>query len=1265
MPKNQWESTKKLLLTSILSLIAFPVYAQTIIPANDGIGTIVTPSGNQFDIHGGQFSADRQNLFHSLERFNLNQGQIANFLANPGIRNILSRVVGGEASVIDGLIRVTGGNANLFLINPAGILFGSNASLNVPAAFTATTANGVGFGDHWFNVVGSNDYSRLLGNPDAFAFTMPQPGVIANFGNLAVGTGQNLTLIGGTILNMGQLSAPGGQITVAAIPGTSVARIGQAGGLLTLELQLPSDATTVAPWTMPVASLPRLLTGSGIAEATKVVVNPDGTIQLIGSNTRIPTDAGTAIVSGTINTSGIAPGQIGGSANVLGDRVALVGATINASGTNGGGTVRIGGDYQGKGSMPNAARTFVSRDSVIGADALQSGNGGKVIVWADQTTGFYGKINARGAQNTGKGGFVEVSGKQTLIFDGLVNVSASNENFGTLLLDPTNITISNNPSTPGVNASLIDILLSDISQDEFVGADITIDAAILQAQAGNIRLEATNNITIEAGVMLTFDPGGSIMFVADADRDAVGNFVMDANSTLNTSGRSLTITAAGVQIDDGTINAGIGDVTLQPSTLNSSISVGDNAIDETRGPIPAGTPNFYLTTTELTNLDSLGTVTIGSPGSTGTGVVSLRNLGPRPGLPSLSDESFNLTVRGGDVYFNQAVVSGNPNFSTDTDPIVQLPRDKTAQFISTGTIFAGNNQEVGIDGDNGKILFDAVNGVGVLFDNPYPVPNSSGIGFSAKNVAARTQFGNLLLTSSRTDLVVSSVDGVDGITAPNGQIVLENIRLENSSITINAPIRGSRDISIGGFNTDSVSLNSAVTSDNGNIVFEAPVVLGVGVGSVSTNGGNIRFDETVDGNQSLNLNTNGGSVQLNGAVGAVAPLSGLTIANAGNVTASAPVTVGVEGIAIRANGTVFTGNLNSSGDSGGSVLIKAGTSITTGIVDSSGRFGNGGNVTLDSPGDIQVNSINAQGGSSGRGGNVDITTERFFRAGGMFSDRNGIQASISTAGGVAGGSITIRHDGGLRGTPFVVGNATVNGTAGAITTGSDNTIFPVRSFPGSYTQGITRIITQDLRPPLTFPDSDQPNPLLPEGDSDSPFFKSAAQDPNQAFETETAFTQEFDNYLGKKTRSKTLREIQSELRSIEKKTGIKTALIYLSCKPKKDDIVIWEFGKQKCDGVPEDEDFLRVEMITAEQYTSILPRYEGREDKKNIQYKEVVDTGIDLYKDITNVRNQEDYKEAAKKLYQWIIKPLEPTLKREGINNLAFIASRYLRSEDV
>ncbi|HEY9701398.1 MAG TPA: filamentous hemagglutinin N-terminal domain-containing protein, partial [Allocoleopsis sp.] len=152
-----------------VGIFTTPTLAQ-ITPNNDGTNTIVTPHGNQINITGGTLSQDHINLFHSFGQFNLNQDQIANFLSQPNIINILGRINGGNPSSINGLIQVTGGNSNLFLMNPAGIIFGNNASLNVPASFTATTATGIGFNNIYFNAFGNNNYSQLVGNPQSFVF---------------------------------------------------------------------------------------------------------------------------------------------------------------------------------------------------------------------------------------------------------------------------------------------------------------------------------------------------------------------------------------------------------------------------------------------------------------------------------------------------------------------------------------------------------------------------------------------------------------------------------------------------------------------------------------------------------------------------------------------------------------------------------------------------------------------------------------------------------------------------------------------------------------------------------------------------------------------------------------------------------------------------------------------------------------------------------------------------------------------------------------
>jgi len=665
-------STKHLgwLLTLVLPALASgQSQAQPITPelGPDGSNTVVTPQENRFDITGGTRSG--ANLFHSFQQFGLNSGQIANFASNPEIQNILGRIVGGDVSVINGLIQVTQGNSNLFLMNPAGIIFGPNARLNVPAAFTATTATGIGFGESWFNAVGANSYAALVGNPNAFTFTTSQLGSIINAGNLAVAEGQNLTLLGGTVINTGTVSAPGGQIAVVAVPEENLVRISQVGTVLSLEL--PSSGSN-QPNSLPFApvSLAQLLTGGDLADATAVTVNDDGTISLTGSGLKVDADAGTVIASGRLDVSNTAPGQTGGTVQVLGDKVGLLGAEINASGTSGGGTVLIGGDYKGQGTVPNASRTYISNNSAITADSLLDGNGGRVIAWADEVTAFYGNISARGGSEAGDGGFVEVSGKQNLIFDGTVDVSASNGNLGTLLLDPTDIVISNEPSTGGV-----DVALPDIFQGDFAG-EITINAANLQNQTGNIVLEASNNITIANGVSLNFPAAGSITFRADAGvSDGIGSFSMDRTQSITTRGRNLTI--SGASITTGNLNTvgfrGGGGGAINLNATNGNIVAGD----------------------------------INSSSVSGTGIPSAS--GGQVSLAANGDISFNSINTQGDTGGNVSIIAngvvkaegtiiGNPSF---------IPADTT---IFTGGISPGAGGSVRIQHNGGLDNFQFVVG---------------------------------------------------------------------------------------------------------------------------------------------------------------------------------------------------------------------------------------------------------------------------------------------------------------------------------------------------------------------------------------------------------------------------------------------------------------------------------------------------------------------------------------------------------------------------
>ena len=629
------QSVRACLWLPFLLLAALPAHTQSIIPAADGTATLVTPDGQRYIIDGGSLSGDGANLFHSFQEFGLSANEIADFLATPGLQNILGRVTGGNASILDGLIQVSGGSPNLYLMNPTGIVFGSNASLNVPASFTATTANRIGFSNgQWFNAIGPNDFSTLIGTPNQFTFTATQPGSLVNAGNLAVPAGHNLMLLGGSVVNTGSLSAPSGNITVAAVPGESLVRVSQDGMLLNLEIQSlaateepglntgnPSSAPDSSTQnsklkTQNSLSLPELLTQANAHHATGITVAADGTLRLTGSNLAIPAAPNTTIISGSLDVSAspssspspssppsLSSPQPAGSINLLGNQIGLIDARLDASSPNGGGNVRVGGDYQGRGPMATAAQVFVDADSTIRADAVDRGDGGRVILWADDTTYFEGSIMARGGLKGGDGGFVEVSGKENLAFRGGVDVSAPQGQTGSILLDPRDIIIIDAAAGLPDDSQLVPdgaILLFDGG----LSTDFTLSNAALTALTGDIFLQADrdiivepgadldffnqgvgDSITFEAGRNITIDAeiatnGGDLFLQADADFDGDGSVLVSAS--IFTFGGDISLRGNNL-VGDGvrteafvTLDSGGGDISLEGnSTFGSGVRLSD------------------------------------------------------------------------------------------------------------------------------------------------------------------------------------------------------------------------------------------------------------------------------------------------------------------------------------------------------------------------------------------------------------------------------------------------------------------------------------------------------------------------------------------------------------------------------------------------------------------------------------------------------------------------------------------------------------------
>ncbi|MEG4067968.1 CHAT domain-containing protein [Microcoleus sp. Pol11C2] len=857
--------------------------AQSITPAPDGTGTTVsapnTGSPPRYDIQGGTTSRDGANLFHSFTRFGLNSGETANFISNPTVKNILGRVVGGDASLINGLIQVSGGNSNLLLMNPAGIIFGANARLDVSGSFFATTASGIGFDDRWFNGTGTNDYAALVGTPNAFVFGA-QPGSIVNAGNLAVGTGQNLTLLGGTVISTGQLSAPGGQITVAAVPGENLVRLTQNGLLLSLEVSPAAGVSGSEALPFSPLTLPRLLSGPGVANATGITTNAQGEVVLTGGQT-VPAGAGTALVAGSADVS--ARGGAGGSVNVLGDKVGLLGAKIEASGPDGGGTVRIGGDYRGEGTVPNARMTYVDGKSSIAANATESGNGGRVFVWADNTTAFLGSISATGVSATttaGVGGLVEVSGKQRLIFNGTVDTSGTN-GLGTLLLDPKNILITDSAEEAG-DADIIannNILSTGTlpGQENNSEPSLTISARALESMSAtaNVVLEALNDITIAdlADNQLSFQATtGSVTFRADADGNGAGVFSMNSGDTISTAGGAITI--SGSQITAGNLSSNGGNISL----ISPGLTVANNI--SSSNPSTGSSGNIVLDGLNVTaqKLDASG------PEATGNVTVTAQNV---LGVSFVAAGSGNITLTGNEINFK-----GDKNSVSGTGFLVLQPWNP------------GQNIAIGGSGDVGTNIYLnlTANDLGSLEN-----------GFAGITIGRSNGIGSILMANDFTfydPLIIQSPAGLGTITTTSSLT-----GADNASITLKAD----GNIRTGNITTNNQEIRIVSTAGNvttGQLLTGTDRTINTSVNS-SEDIGNSAGDVSVTAQGTVTA----GAIDTRGPGAGNVTLTGRNGVTAGAIEAGGSKTPG--NITLTGNEIDLTGDQNSIASNGNLVLQPA------------------------------------------------------------------------------------------------------------------------------------------------------------------------------------------------------------------------------------------------------------------------------------------------------------------------------------------------------
>ena len=496
--------------------------------------------------------------------FSIRADEVTRFVQQSALSSVLNRVIGGIPSEILGKLS---SNGRVYLINPSGITFGSGSQIDVGGLVASS--------------LHMSDADFLAGRLNFKG--SGKEGAVVNRGEIVTPAGGNVMLVAPQVENSGVIRAPSGDIVLAA--GRTVRLVDTAFPSIQVEVSAPSDkALNLGTLESSGKVFAYLVKQSGVVNASgaetmaggRVVLKSAGDVQLAAAS-RIEASGSAggsvsiqaqdlALLAGAIEARGAATS--GGEARLTGERVLVSMSTrIDVSGVTAGGNALIGGGWQGRDpAIANARATVVEAGASIKANALQSGDGGTVVVYAADYTRMAGVIEARGGPAGGDGGKVEVSGKSALAFSGTVDTRAPAGKDGELLLDPARIEIV--AGTTGLPANLADAtwLASEDPGSQRLGA---VDLANL-LNTTSVRLQATQEIVVAAAAQINAAPSGPRTLTLQAPAIDVQGAIRSSAGALDVrleapGGKVGIASNADVSLAGGTLAVAAQTATVEPA----------------------------------------------------------------------------------------------------------------------------------------------------------------------------------------------------------------------------------------------------------------------------------------------------------------------------------------------------------------------------------------------------------------------------------------------------------------------------------------------------------------------------------------------------------------------------------------------------------------------------------------------------------------------------------------------------------------------------